>query len=72
MISFFLIPYQVKDRQKKKRLVKGVRVTVDGDATLENLDQDGPRYDEPVSGLEKGATTNKKVFLYLVGHTSYS
>lgn len=52
--------YQAKDRQKKKKVTKGIRVDADGDASLED-------FGNPVSQAgeneqENVKSTSKKVF----------
>lgn len=51
-----LILYQAKDRQKKKRVTKGIRVDAEGDVSLEDFTQDAE--------YEPENATNKKVFFF--------
>ncbi|KAG9454766.1 hypothetical protein H6P81_007670 [Aristolochia fimbriata] len=53
---------QAKDRQKKKRGMKGIRIDAEGDATLEDISALGSQAagNEPGNELENGKSSNKK------------
>lgn len=55
------VPLQVKDKQKKKRPAKGIRIDAEGDASLEDLENatNEAKDAEPSPDLEK-AKSNKK------------
>ncbi|XP_056696055.1 chromatin-remodeling ATPase INO80 isoform X2 [Spinacia oleracea] len=55
-------PIQVKDKQKKKRVNKGIRIDAEGDATLEDLDKVANEAAdiEPSPDPEKPKSNNKK------------
>ncbi|XP_073223338.1 chromatin-remodeling ATPase INO80-like [Cicer arietinum] len=65
------IPLQVKDRQKRKPSMKGIRVNEDGDASLEDLTNSAAQsttdYDAFVDP-EGQKSSNKKVKLYLLNY----
>jgi len=54
---------QVKDKQKKKRPSKGIRIDAEGDASLEDLDTttNEAKEAEPSADPEKMKSSNKKV-----------
>lgn len=56
------IPLQVKDKQKKKRPAKGIRIDAEGDASLEDLDNavNETKEAEPSPDPEKSKSSNKK------------
>lgn len=53
---------QGKDRQKKKRGTKAIRIDAEGDASLEDLANIGSQGYEPVPEADNGKAANKKVF----------
>ncbi|CAO2831684.1 unnamed protein product [Amaranthus hypochondriacus] len=56
------VPLQVKDKQKKRRVNKGIRINAEGDASLEDLDAvaNEAANIEPSPDTEKAKPNNKK------------
>lgn len=67
-VSLFLL--QAKDRQKKKRerVTKGIRVDDDGDVTLEDFNKNAAA---DGAEQEKDDQSKKKVFLYFLDDTGF-
>ncbi|KAF9593859.1 hypothetical protein IFM89_025650 [Coptis chinensis] len=54
------IPLQAKDRQKKKRGTKGIRIDAEGDASLEDLTDTVPPSSVPDATPDQGASNKKR------------
>ncbi|XP_008811751.2 chromatin-remodeling ATPase INO80-like [Phoenix dactylifera] len=54
------IPLQAKDRQKKKRVTKGIRVDAEGDVSLEDFTQDAEYEPENATNKKRKSDSQKK------------
>lgn len=72
IFSYYHSSCQVKDRQKKKQLTKGIRVDAEGDASLEDLTDAGSQATgcEPTPDPERSKSSNKKVLKWFRNYYS--
>jgi len=69
--KYVLISSQVKDRQKKKRPPKGIRVDADGVVSLEDFDNPGSQdADNGPAEQQNGTAGNKKVHLISISNSN--